>query len=103
MSLLGLRELRLCSTRSRGLVYDNFRLDIFVREVRDILSFCTLLGLRELRLCSTRSRGLMYDNFRLDIFVREVRDIHPFAHSLVYENYCCDLREVIARCTINLG
>ena len=78
MSLLGLQDLRLCSTRSRGLLYDIFRLDIFVREVRDILSFCTLLGLRELRLCSARSRGLVYDNFRLDIFVREIRDILSF-------------------------
>ena len=39
MSLLGLRELRFGSTRSHRWAYDNFRLDIFVREVRDILSF----------------------------------------------------------------
>ena len=96
MSLLGLRELRFGSTRSHRWAYDNFRLDIFVREVRDIQSFCLLLGLRELRFSSTRSHRWAYDNFRLDIFVREVRDILSFVHSLVYENYCFALREVVA-------
>ena len=37
MSLLGLRELPFGSTRSHRWAYDNFRLDIFVREVKDIV------------------------------------------------------------------
>ena len=70
MSLLGLRELRFGSTRSHRWAYDNFRLDIFVREVRDILSFVHSLVYDNYRFALREVIGVVQDyQFRLDIFV----------------------------------
>ena len=57
-------------TRSRSQLYDNFRLDIFVREVRDILFFAHSLVYENYRFTLREVTGVVYDyKFRLDIFV----------------------------------